>query len=115
MMRYYLLQFFILRKFSSKEKMKLGTALTRLSPDNLTKVLEIVAQGNPSFDLSTEEVDLDIGAQVIMNNLDLPFFFILSFVEEKHKACLVLAFKLNIFGLLSYETLHIVTTRNGKK
>lgn len=62
------------RKFSSKEKRKLGTALTRLSPGNLTKALEIIAQSNPSFDSSAEDVDLDIEAQSESTLWRLKFF-----------------------------------------
>ncbi|CAJ1947764.1 unnamed protein product [Sphenostylis stenocarpa] len=53
----------ICRKMSTEEKRKLGDALTRLSPEDLSKALEIVAQNNPSFQATAEEVDLDIDAQ----------------------------------------------------
>ncbi|KAJ7975094.1 Transcription factor like [Quillaja saponaria] len=51
------------RKMSTEEKRKLGVALTQLSPEDLSKALEIVAQNNPSFQATAEEVDLDIDAQ----------------------------------------------------
>ncbi|KAJ4702772.1 Transcription factor like [Melia azedarach] len=51
------------RKMSTEEKKNLGTALTRLSPEDLTKALEIVAEDNPSFQAMAQEVDLDIDAQ----------------------------------------------------
>nr|XP_023891485.1 transcription factor GTE1-like isoform X2 [Quercus suber] len=51
------------RKMSSEEKRSLGTALTRLSPEDLSKALEIVAETNPSFQATAQEVDLDIDAQ----------------------------------------------------
>ncbi|XP_057982575.1 transcription factor GTE1-like [Malania oleifera] len=51
------------RKMSTQEKRKLGAALTQLSPEDLTKALEIVAQNNPSFLAAAEEVYLDIDAQ----------------------------------------------------
>ena len=51
---------------STEEKRKLGVALTRLSPEDLTKALEIVARNNPGFQATAEEVDLDIDAQVII-------------------------------------------------
>ena len=54
------------RKISTEEKRNLGAALTKLSPEDLTKALEIVAQNNPSFQATAEEVDLDIDAQVII-------------------------------------------------
>lgn len=57
---------------SIEEKRKLGVALTRLSPEDLSKALEIVAQNNPGFQAAAEEVDLDIDAQVF-------FFFFLFY------------------------------------
>lgn len=54
------------RKMSSEEKRSLGTALTQLSPEDLSKALEIVAETNPSFQATAQEVDLDIDAQVII-------------------------------------------------
>lgn len=52
------------RKISIEEKRNLGIALTKLSPEDLSKALEIVAQNNPLFPASAEEVELDIDAQV---------------------------------------------------
>lgn len=49
---------------STEEKRRLGTALTQLSPEDLNKALLIVAQNNPSFQATAEEVDLDMDAQV---------------------------------------------------
>ncbi|KAI4297661.1 hypothetical protein L6164_037543 [Bauhinia variegata] len=51
------------RKLSTEEKKVLGTALARLSPENLSRALEIVADGNPIFQATAREVDLDIDAQ----------------------------------------------------
>ena len=51
---------------STEEKRKLGAALSRLSAEDLSKALEIVAQNNPSFQATAEEVDLDIDAQVVI-------------------------------------------------
>ncbi|KAJ6727198.1 TRANSCRIPTION FACTOR GTE6-RELATED [Salix purpurea] len=62
------------RKMSTEEKRKLGAALTRLSPEDLTKALEIVAQNNPSFQATAEEVDLDIDAQSESTLWRLKFF-----------------------------------------
>lgn len=56
----------ISRKISTEEKRKLGAALTKLSPEDLTKALEIVAQNNPCFQATAEEVDLDMDAQVVI-------------------------------------------------
>ncbi|XP_057516782.1 transcription factor GTE1 isoform X1 [Amaranthus tricolor] len=51
------------RKMSTEEKRQLSIALTRLSTDDLSRALDIVAQSNPEFTANTEEVDLDIDAQ----------------------------------------------------
>lgn len=55
---------------STEEKRKLGVALTRLSPEDLSKALEIVAQSNPGFQATADEVDLDIDAQVTIFIID---------------------------------------------
>lgn len=52
---------------STEEKRKLGTALTQLSPEDISKALEIVAENNPSFQATAQEVDLDIDAQVSLS------------------------------------------------
>ncbi|XP_062155802.1 transcription factor GTE1 isoform X2 [Alnus glutinosa] len=62
------------RKTSTEEKRKLGAALAKLSPEDLTKALEIVAQNNPSFQATAEEVDLDIDAQSESTLWRLKFF-----------------------------------------
>lgn len=49
------------------EKRKLGIALANLSPEDLNKALEIVAQGNLDFQANDEEVELDINAQVSLS------------------------------------------------
>lgn len=56
---------------TTEEKRRLGTALTHLSPDDLQKALLIVAENNPSFQATAEEVDLDIDAQVTFIFLNL--------------------------------------------
>ncbi|PQQ17997.1 transcription factor GTE1 isoform X2 [Prunus yedoensis var. nudiflora] len=62
------------RKMSTEEKRKLGVALTRLSPEDLTKALDIVAQNNPGFQATADEVDLDIDAQTESTLWRLKFF-----------------------------------------
>ncbi|KAE9453022.1 hypothetical protein C3L33_15091, partial [Rhododendron williamsianum] len=62
------------RRMSSEEKRRLGTALTQLSPDDLNKALLIVAQNNPNFQATAEEVDLDIDAQSETTLWRLKFF-----------------------------------------
>ncbi|KAK8658749.1 hypothetical protein V6N13_036945 [Hibiscus sabdariffa] len=68
------------RKMSTEEKKKLGTALTRLSPDDLSKALEIVAENNPGFQATAQEVDLDIDAQS-----ELTLWRLKVFVQDKLK------------------------------
>ncbi|KAM6576863.1 hypothetical protein CsatB_028700 [Cannabis sativa] len=62
------------RKISVEEKRKLGASLTKLSPEDLSKALEIVAQNNPGFQAIAEEVDLDINAQIESTLWRLKFF-----------------------------------------
>lgn len=61
---------------SIEDKRKLGTALARLSPEDLNKALEIVAENNPSFQATAQEVDLDMDAQV-----NITFLFVYAFVR----------------------------------
>lgn len=68
------------RKMSTEEKKKLGTALTRLSPEDLGKALEIVAENNPGFQPTAQEVDLDIDAQS-----ELTLWRLKVFVQDKLK------------------------------
>ncbi|XVE67584.1 hypothetical protein DITRI_Ditri08aG0172200 [Diplodiscus trichospermus] len=68
------------RKMSTEEKKKLGTALTRLSPEDLSKALEIVAENNPGFQPTAQEVDLDIDAQS-----ELTLWRLKVFVQDKLK------------------------------
>lgn len=49
---------------SSAEKRNLGIDLARLSAEDLSRALDIVAQANPSFQPNADEVELDINAQV---------------------------------------------------
>ncbi|KAK9226860.1 hypothetical protein WN943_011908 [Citrus x changshan-huyou] len=69
------------RKMSTEEKKNLGTALTRLSPEDLCKALEIVAENNPSFHATAQEVDLDMDAQS-----ELTLWRLKVFVQESLKA-----------------------------
>jgi len=62
------------RKMTTDEKRKLGAGLCHLSPDDLNKALEIVAQDNPSFQIKAEEVDLDMDAQSETTLWRLKFF-----------------------------------------
>ncbi|XP_042504119.1 transcription factor GTE1-like [Macadamia integrifolia] len=62
------------RKMSAEEKRKLGVGLSRLSPEDLSKALEIIVQKNPSFLATAEEVDLDMDAQSESTLWRLKFF-----------------------------------------
>ncbi|TXG71909.1 hypothetical protein EZV62_000488 [Acer yangbiense] len=53
------------RKVTTDEKKKLGAALTRLSPNDLDKALKIVAEYNPNFQPTAQEVDLNMDAQLL--------------------------------------------------
>ncbi|KAF6134692.1 hypothetical protein GIB67_002093 [Kingdonia uniflora] len=50
------------RKISVEEKRKLGSGLSLLSPEDLTKSLEIIAQKNSNFQATAPEVDIDMDA-----------------------------------------------------
>ncbi|KAL5711387.1 Transcription factor GTE1 [Ranunculus cassubicifolius] len=62
------------RKMSADEKRKLGTALEKLSPEDLTKALEIIAQKNPDFPHTAEEVEIDMNTQSESTLWRLKFF-----------------------------------------
>ncbi|EYU39831.1 hypothetical protein ABFS82_06G169000 [Erythranthe guttata] len=62
------------RRISTSEKRKLGVALSKLCPEDLNKALEIVAQNNPTFEATAEEVELDINAQSESTLWRLKFF-----------------------------------------
>lgn len=66
---YFIDHMFLYRHISTMEKRKLGVALSKLSPEDLNKALEIVAQSNLNFQANADEVELDIDAQVLINTL----------------------------------------------
>ncbi|KAK0578247.1 hypothetical protein LWI29_007394 [Acer saccharum] len=68
------------RKMTTDEKKKLGAALTRLSPNDLDKALKIVAEYNPSFQPTAQEVDLNMDAQS-----ELTLWRLKVFVQESLK------------------------------
>ncbi|KAL3648765.1 hypothetical protein CASFOL_005168 [Castilleja foliolosa] len=51
------------RKMSTEEKKRLGSAITRLPPEDINKALEIISQNNPTFQAIGETVEVDIDAQ----------------------------------------------------
>ncbi|CAK8532922.1 unnamed protein product [Lathyrus sativus] len=62
------------RKMSSEEKRNLGIDLSRLSAEDLSRALDIVAEANPSFQPNADEVELDINAQSESTLWRLNFF-----------------------------------------
>ncbi|XP_074592143.1 transcription factor GTE6-like [Curcuma longa] len=62
------------RKMTTEEKRKLGVGLSTLSPEDLNKALEIIADDNPSFQATDEVVDLDLDAQSESTLWKLKFF-----------------------------------------
>ncbi|XP_074592091.1 transcription factor GTE1-like isoform X2 [Curcuma longa] len=62
------------RKMTTEEKRKLGVGLSTLSPEDLNKALEIIAEDNPSFQATDEVVDLDLDAQSESTLWKLKFF-----------------------------------------
>ncbi|MBA0665224.1 hypothetical protein Goklo_005114 [Gossypium klotzschianum] len=62
------------RKMSTKDKRNLGTAIARLSTEDLNKALEIIAQSNPGLQAMAEEVEIDIDAQSESTLWRLNFF-----------------------------------------
>lgn len=51
------------RMMTTEEKRQLGQSLSQLSPEDLSKAIQLIAQKNPDFKASGEEVELDIDAQ----------------------------------------------------
>lgn len=49
---------------SKEEKRQLGQSLGRLPPEKLSKAIQIIAQENPSLNTFTDQVEIDIEAQV---------------------------------------------------
>jgi hypothetical protein len=62
------------RKMTTDEKRKLGAGLCHLSPEDLSKALELVAQDSPDFQITAEEVELDMDAQSETTLWRLKFF-----------------------------------------
>ncbi|XP_056845973.1 transcription factor GTE1 isoform X1 [Raphanus sativus] len=69
------------RKLSTQEKKGLSAALGRLSPEDLSKALKMVSEGNPQFPAGAPEVELDIDLQT-----DVTLWRLKVFVQEALKA-----------------------------
>eukprot|EP00249_Psilotum_nudum_P015529 c25376_g1_i1 orf=278-1279(+) len=53
------------RMMSTEEKRQLGQSLSQLTPEDLAKAIQIIAQKNPDFRATGDEVEVDIDAQCI--------------------------------------------------
>ncbi|KAL3626447.1 hypothetical protein CASFOL_029996 [Castilleja foliolosa] len=62
------------RKISTEEKKRLGSAITRLPPNDINKALEIISQNDPTFQAIGETVEVDIDAQSESTLWKLKFF-----------------------------------------
>lgn len=62
------------RKMTTEEKKRLGSSITRLSPEDINKALEIIAQDDPTFQTTGETVEVDIDAQSESTLWKLKFF-----------------------------------------
>ncbi|XP_009414996.2 transcription factor GTE1 [Musa acuminata AAA Group] len=74
------------RKMSAEEKRKLGVGLSALSPEDLNKALEIIAEDNPSFQTTGEVVDVDMDAQSEITLWKVKFF-VKGALELQAKNC----------------------------
>ncbi|XP_075487981.1 transcription factor GTE6-like [Primulina tabacum] len=66
------------RKISTEEKKRLGSAIARLSPEDINKALEIIAQNDPNFQAIGETVEVDIDTQS-----ELTLWKLKLFVKDK--------------------------------
>ncbi|XP_042063335.1 transcription factor GTE6-like isoform X2 [Salvia splendens] len=62
------------RKMTTEEKKRLGSAITRLSPEDINKAVDIIAQNDPTFQAAGETVEVDIDAQSESTLWKLKFF-----------------------------------------
>lgn len=75
-----LMSVFFIRKITSEEKRNIGLAFLKLSPDELQKVLGIVAQADPRFQTKAEVVTIEMDVLV---SKDLFYFSHLSCKVER--------------------------------
>lgn len=50
---------------STEEKRRLSNAIAKLSPEDINKAVEIVAQGNPDFQAYRDDVEINMDVQVL--------------------------------------------------
>ncbi|XP_051114291.1 transcription factor GTE6-like [Andrographis paniculata] len=74
------------RKISTEEKKQLGSAITKLSPEDINKALDIIAQANPTFQAADDTVEVDIDAQSESTLWKLKFF-VKDTLQAQMKSC----------------------------
>lgn len=62
------------RKMSTEEKRRLSSAIAKLSPEDIDKAVEIVAQSNPDFQAAREDVEINMDVQSESTLWKLKFF-----------------------------------------
>ncbi|CAA2940794.1 transcription factor GTE1-like [Olea europaea subsp. europaea] len=62
------------RKMSTEEKRRLSNAIAKLSPEDINKAVEIVAQGNPDFQAYRDDVEINMDVQSESTLWKLKFF-----------------------------------------
>ncbi|PIN15891.1 hypothetical protein CDL12_11465 [Handroanthus impetiginosus] len=62
------------RKMTTEEKKRLGRAITQLSPEDINKALEIIAQNDPTMQSGGDTVEVSIDAQSESTLWKLKFF-----------------------------------------
>ncbi|KAL8496205.1 hypothetical protein ACS0TY_020063 [Phlomoides rotata] len=92
----------------------LGVALSKLSPEDLTKALEIVAQDNVNFNAKVEEVELDINAQAAGIAKKLAPTIGIS-VDHRRRNCSLEGFQTNVQRLKTYKAKLVVFPRRARK
>ncbi|CAI9762736.1 unnamed protein product [Fraxinus pennsylvanica] len=62
------------RRMSTEEKRRLSSAIAKLSPNDIDKAVEIIAQSNPDFQAAREDVEINIDVQSESTLWKLKFF-----------------------------------------
>lgn len=94
------------RKLSTQEKKMLGTALGKLSSENLYRALEIVAETNSMFQPGADEVDLDLDAQVSTVNRYLDNVYCPLLSNEECNVPLLNTFLISLYYWLIFIGSH---------
>ncbi|KAL2530830.1 Transcription factor GTE1 [Forsythia ovata] len=62
------------RRMSTEEKRRLSSAIAKLSPEDIDKAVEIIAQSNPDFQAAREDVEINMDVQSESTLWKLKFF-----------------------------------------